>query len=125
MGEFYTQGIAEDTKALSSAVLDDKEYLEQSREVLAEHRRIFDAEFPKFRDGMFFFYFSSLDLNSHMFWRLMDAKHPGYDAALAAQNANAIEWFYHQIDEVLGEVMPKLDARHDAARALRSRLCAL
>jgi len=110
VGEFYTQGIAEDTKALSSAVLDDKEYLEQSREVLAEHRRIFDAEFPKFRDGMFFFYFSSLDLNSHMFWRLMDEKHPGYDAALAAQNANAIEWFYHQIDEVLGEVIPKLDA---------------
>ena len=110
VGEFYTQGIAEDTKALSSAVLDDKEYLEQSREVLAEHRRIFDAEFPKFRDGMFFFYFSSLDLNSHMFWRLMDEKHPEYDAALAAQNANAIEWFYHQIDEVLGEVIPKLDA---------------
>jgi hypothetical protein len=106
VGEFYTQGIAEDTKALSSAVLDDKEYLEQSREVLAEHRRIFDAEFPKFRDGMFFFYFSSLDLNSHMFWRLMDPKHPGYDAALAEQNANAIEWFYHQIDEVLGEVFP-------------------
>jgi len=110
VGEFYTQGIAEDTKALSSAVLDDKEYLEQSREVLAEHRRIFDAEFPKFRDGMFFFYFSSLDLNSHMFWRLMDEKHPEYDAALAAQNANAIEWFYHQIDEVLGEVVPKLDS---------------
>ena len=40
----------------------------------------------------------------------MDPKHPGYDAALAEQNANAIEWFYHQIDEVLGEVFPKLDA---------------
>jgi predicted AlkP superfamily phosphohydrolase/phosphomutase len=110
VGEFYTQGIAEDTKALSSAVLDDKEYLQQSREVLAEHRRIFDAEFPKFRDGMFFFYFSSLDLNSHMLWRLMDPKHPGYVDALAEQNANGIEWFYHQIDEVLGEVLPKLDA---------------
>src|SRR6185369_542675 len=109
VGEFYTQGIAEDTKALSSAVLDDKEYLEQSREVLAEHRRIFDAEFPKFRDGMFFFYFSSLDLNSHMFWRLMDPKHPGYDASLAAQYGSAIEEFYQQIDQVLGEVLPKLD----------------
>ena len=88
VGEFYTQGIAEDTKALSDGVLDDKEYLEHPANVLAEHRRIFDAEFPKFRDGMFFFYFSSLDLNSHMFWRLMDPKHPEYDAALAAQNAN-------------------------------------
>lgn len=110
-GDFYTQGIAEDTKALSDGVLDDKEYLEQARTVLAEHRRIFDAEFPKFERGFFFFYFSSLDLNSHMMWRLMDAKHPGYDAALAAQNGQAIADFYQQIDQVLGEVLPRLDER--------------
>ena len=40
--------------------------------------------FPSSSQGLFFFYFSSLDLNSHMFWRLMDPKHPEYDAALAA-----------------------------------------
>src|SRR6266404_2763029 len=108
-GEFHTQGIAEDTKALSDGVLDDKEYLEQARTVLAEHRRIFDSEFPKFHEGVFFFYFSSLDLNSHMMWRLMDPKHPGYDAALAAQNGSAIAEFYQQLDQVLGEVLPNLD----------------
>jgi predicted AlkP superfamily phosphohydrolase/phosphomutase len=112
-GEFHTQGIAEDTKALSDGVLDDKEYLEQARTVLAEHRRIFDAEFPKFERGAFFFYFSSLDLNSHMFWRLMDPKHPEYDAALAAQNGSAISDFYQQMDQVLGEVLPKLDEHTD------------
>ncbi|PYX47808.1 MAG: hypothetical protein DMG79_13200 [Acidobacteria bacterium] len=108
-GEFHSQGIAEDTKALSDGVLDDNEYLQQSRTVLAEHRRIFDAEFPKFKQGVFFFYFSSLDLNSHMFWRLMDSKHPEYDATLAAQNGSAIESFYEQMDQVLGEVLPRLD----------------
>jgi predicted AlkP superfamily phosphohydrolase/phosphomutase len=108
-GEFHTQGIAEDTKALSDGVLDDTEYLEQARTVLAEHRRIFDSEFPKFHEGVYFFYFSSLDLNSHMMWRLMDPKHPGYDAALAAQNGSAIAEFYQQMDQVLGEVLPKLD----------------
>ena len=108
-GEFHTQGIAEDTKALSDGVLDDKEYLEQARTVLAEHRRIFDSEFPKFHEGVFFFYFSSLDLNSHMMWRLMDPEHPSYDAALAAQNGSAIAEFYQQMDQVLGEVLPKLD----------------
>ncbi len=109
VGEFYTQGIAEDTKALSAAVLDDNEYLQQAKTVLAEHRRIFDAEFPKFHQGVFFFYFSSLDLNSHMMWRLMDPKHPEYDASRAAQNGSAIADFYQQIDQVLGEVLPKLD----------------
>jgi predicted AlkP superfamily phosphohydrolase/phosphomutase len=108
-GEFHTQGIAEDTKALSDGMLDDKEYLQQARTVLTEHRRIFDKEFPKFQRGVFFFYFSSLDLNSHMFWRLMDPKHPEYDAALAAENGSAIESFYQQIDQVLGEVLPKVD----------------
>jgi predicted AlkP superfamily phosphohydrolase/phosphomutase len=110
-GEFHTQGIAEDTKALSDGVLDDKEYLQQAKTVLAEHRRIFDAEFPKFEHGVFFFYFSSLDLNSHMFWRLLDPKHPEYDAGLAAQNGSAIADFYQQIDQVLGEVLPKVDDR--------------
>ena len=108
-GEFHTQGIAEDTKALSDGMLDDTEYLEQARTVLAEHRRIFDAEFPKFHEGVFFFYFSSLDLNSHMLWRLMDPKHPEYDATLAAQNGSAIEDFYAQMDQVLGKVLPRLD----------------
>jgi predicted AlkP superfamily phosphohydrolase/phosphomutase len=109
IGEYHTQGIAEDTKALSDGVLDDKEYLEQARTVLAEHRRAFDAEFPKFQKGVFFFYFSSLDLNSHMMWRLMDPESPGYDAARAAEYGPVIEKFYQQMDEVLGEILPKLD----------------
>ena len=109
-GDFYTQGIAEDTKALSDGVLDDTEYLEQARTVLSEHRKIFDEEFPKFRSGVFFFYFSSIDLNSHMLWRLMDPKHPAYDAAEAAQNGRAIEEFYEAMDQVLGEILPKLDS---------------
>ncbi len=109
IGQYHTQGIAEDTKALSDGVLDDKEYLEQSRAVLAEHRRAFDAEFPRFKNGLFFFYFSSLDLNAHMMWRLTDPSHPAYDAALAAQYGTALEEFYQQIDQVLGEVLVKID----------------
>jgi len=109
IGEYHTQGIAEDTKALSAGVLDDKEYLEQARTVLAEHRRAFDVEFPKFHDGLFFFYFSSLDLNAHMMWRLTDPRHPAYDPALAARYGSSLQEFYEQIDQVLGEVMPKVD----------------
>jgi len=109
IGEYHTQGIAEDTKALMASVLDDKEYLEQAHTVLAEHRRAFDAEFPKFHDGVFFFYFSSLDLNGHMLWRLTDPQSPTYDAAASAKYGTALEEFYEQIDQVLGEVLPKVD----------------
>jgi predicted AlkP superfamily phosphohydrolase/phosphomutase len=109
VGEFYTQGISEDTKARSAGVLDDQEYLQQSRTVLAEHRHIFDIEFPKFQSGVFFFYFSSLDLNSHMLWRLMDPQHPEYDVSLAAEYGSALREFYQQIDQVLGEVLERVD----------------
>jgi predicted AlkP superfamily phosphohydrolase/phosphomutase len=117
VGEFYTQGISEDTKARSAGVLDDQEYLQQSRTVLAEHRQIFDVEFPKFHSGLFFFYFSSLDLNSHMLWRLIDPQHPQYDASLAAQYGTALAEFYQQIDQVLGEVMRRVD-EHTTVLAL-------
>jgi predicted AlkP superfamily phosphohydrolase/phosphomutase len=110
IGQYHTQGIAEDTKALSDGVLDDKEFLEQSHTVLAEHRRAFDAEFPKFKQGLFFFYFSSLDLNAHMMWRHTDPSHPAYDAALAGQYGNSLEEFYQQLDQVLGEVLAKIDS---------------
>ena len=42
-------------------------------------------------------------------WRLTDPQHPAYDAALAAQYGGALEEFYEQIDQVLGEVLPKVD----------------
>jgi predicted AlkP superfamily phosphohydrolase/phosphomutase len=111
VGDFYTQGIAEDTKALSDGVLDDDEYLDEARTVLAEHRKIFDAELPQFKRGVFFFYFSSLDLNSHMFWRLMDPQHPAYDATLASRNGSVISDFYQQIDQVLGETLSHVDSQ--------------
>jgi len=44
-----------------------------------------------------------------MMWRLTDPQHPAYDAALAAQYGSSLEEFYGQIDQVLGEVMPKVD----------------
>ena len=110
VGDFYTQGIPEDTKALSAGVLDDDEFLNQARTVLREQRQIFDRQLSSFHRGLFFYYFSSLDLSSHMFWRLIDEKHPAYNQAMAERNGQAIAWFYGQIDQVLGEIWPHLDS---------------
>lgn len=44
-----------------------------------------------------------------MMWRLMDTKYPGFDASAAAQYGPAIREFYEQMDQVLGEVLPKVD----------------
>ena len=110
-GRFYTQGMAEDTRALSAGVFDDARYREQALFVHRESVRLFEAEFPRFRDGLFFFYFSSLDLNSHALWRLLDTGHPLYDPAAAARHGDFLPWLYSDLDRVAGQALAAADDR--------------
>ena len=110
VGPFYTQGIAEDTKALSTGTLSEAEYLAQSRMVFYEQVRIADLELNRFRSGLLFLYFSGIDANSHMFWRARDVQHPVYDEQRDARYAAVLDEWYQQMDGVLGQVMQKLDA---------------
>jgi predicted AlkP superfamily phosphohydrolase/phosphomutase len=109
VGFYYTQGIAEDTKALSDRLLDDGEYLEQAHIVLAEQLKFFDVELARFHSGLLFVYFSSLDLNAHMFWRTFDPNHPAYDQQAAEKYGGTLEDMYAKMDEVLGKAMAKVD----------------
>ena len=68
VGPFYTQGIAEETSAFRAGLLSKAEFLTQSRKVLADSLRMFRYELDRFQDGLFFYYFSSVDQNSHMLW---------------------------------------------------------
>ena len=110
LGRFYTLGIAEDTKALTAGVLSDAEYLQQAQGVLDEQLRAFSAELDRFHGGLFFFYFSSLDLNAHMFWRAIDSVHPAYTPELAAQHSRVLESMYQAMDSVLGKALARLDS---------------
>lgn len=102
-GPFYTQGMPEDTKALSSGVLSDREFLEQARFVLDEHLRIFDYELNRFKAGVLFCYFGSVDQLSHMFWRAMDPRHPAYDPT--SPYRRVIERTYQDMDKVLQKAL--------------------
>ena len=44
--------------------------------VLEERLALFDYAVNNYDDGLLFFYFSSSDLQSHMFWWDSDDKHP-------------------------------------------------
>jgi predicted AlkP superfamily phosphohydrolase/phosphomutase len=109
-GPFYTQGIAEDTKALTTGILSDAEYLQQARMVLAEQMRAFEGELRRFRSGLLFFYFSSVDQNSHMFWRAMDPKHPAYRPEVGEKYAGLIEELYREMDAAVGKALAHVDA---------------
>lgn len=107
VGYFYTQGIAEDTKALSAGLLNDAEYLQQARLVLTEQRKLFELELERFHGGLFFYYFSSLDQNTHMFWRAIDQRHPAHNVDVAAAHGGILEELYREMDIVLGQALKK------------------
>ncbi|HPQ71201.1 MAG TPA: alkaline phosphatase family protein [bacterium] len=108
-GPFHTQGIPEDTKALSSQVFDNKEFLEQAHTVLAERLDLYHYELDRFRDGLLFFYFSSSDQITHMFWRTMDHDHPAYVPEKDEAFTNVVRDTYERFDKILGEAMEKID----------------
>lgn len=111
LGRFYTQGMPEDTHALSAGVFGDGEYRDQATRVLADELKMFEHEFNKFREGFFFQYFSTLDLNSHMFWRTLDPGHPLYSAELAREQGDYIPSLYAKMDKLIGMALERVDEK--------------
>ena len=104
IGRFYTQGMPADTKALAAGVLSDDEFLEQAYLVLSERERLLDRELAAYRGGLFFFYVSSIDMVSHMFWRSLEPDASAEDAAYA----HVIPDLYARIDRLIGRVAAEI-----------------
>ncbi len=103
-GRYYTQGMPEDTKALSAEVLSDEEFLVQAEAILEERMRLLDRALDAYDGGMMFFYFSSLDQTSHVFWRALDVDkdHP------LADHADVIPNVYKRMDDAIGKVLERV-----------------
>ena len=110
IGRFYTQGFPEDTKALSHGVFTNEEFLAQSKYVLQERLKAFEYQFSQFDEGFFFFYFSSIDQNTHMMWRDMDPTHPLYEPNASKEAKEAVYYFYRSMEEVLRQTLAKMDS---------------
>ncbi|MCX6339241.1 MAG: alkaline phosphatase family protein [Candidatus Aureabacteria bacterium] len=109
VGYFYTQGMPENTKTLTNGTFTTDEFYAQFRMVLDENHRLFDCLFSKFRKGFFFYYYSSTDLGTHIFWHLRDKNHPVYDAAARERLGDVIENTYEEMDRTVGKVLARFD----------------
>ena len=107
LGLFYTAGFQEDHKALSNKIFSDEEFKRQADYVLKERLSLRDFAVDHYEDGFLFFYFSSTDLQAHMFWWDSDEKHPIRSAEEARKYHNVIIELYRQIDGVVGEVVDR------------------
>ncbi len=96
-GRFFTLGIPEDTSALRQKVLTLDEFKSQAKMVAEEERTLLRYSLKHFSKGFLFFYFSSIDQNSHILW---------------GRHEPELLQVYQAVDECIGEVMrarPKAD----------------
>jgi len=105
LGLFYTTGFQEDHKALSNKVFSDEEFRIQADMVLEERMRLLEYALENYDDGMLFFYFSSTDLQSHMFWWDSQAKHPTRSAGDVKKYFGCISELYQKMDSVVGDIL--------------------
>lgn len=108
IGPFWTKGLPSDTKALDYRVLDDEGYVKQAELILKDRLRLFEYEWERYREGLFFFYVSSTDQDTHMLWRNMDATHPMH-AASDVRFSGYIHHLYEEMDKLIGRVLPAAD----------------
>ncbi|MDP8235114.1 MAG: alkaline phosphatase family protein [Candidatus Erginobacter occultus] len=111
VGFYYTQGMPEDTKALTNNSLSTREFYGLSRMILEERTRIFHHLFDQFEEGLFFFYYCSIDQGTHIFWHLRDENHPVYDAEARAELGDVIEELYAAMDPVVAKILDRLDEK--------------
>lgn len=105
MGLFYTTGFQEDHKALSNGIFTDDEFAGQADLVLQERLKLLDFARKHYDNGLLFFYFSSTDLQAHMFWWDSNEEHPLWPRDQVQKNFARLQDTYKTMDRVVGEVL--------------------
>jgi predicted AlkP superfamily phosphohydrolase/phosphomutase len=111
LGLFYTTGFQEDYNARKNNLFTDDEYLRQANMVLEERLTLFEQAFKDYDDGLLFFYFSSSDLQSHIFWWTSDDKHPIRSDEEAKKYFGHVKALYSKLDSEIGEIADRYGGR--------------
>jgi predicted AlkP superfamily phosphohydrolase/phosphomutase len=108
IGPFWTKGLPADTQAFDHQVLSDEDYVKQSELILRERIALFDSMWSRFKTGLFLFYVSSTDQDSHMLWRNADATHPMHHRC-DLRFSGYLDHLYEEMDRLVGKVLPAVD----------------
>ncbi len=108
IGPFWTKGLPSDTKPFDVGIFRDEDYVKQAELILEDRLQLFDYEWSQFRSGLFYFYVSSTDQDTHMLWRNMDETHPMHQMS-DVRFSGYIHHMYERMDDVVGKVLPAVD----------------
>jgi predicted AlkP superfamily phosphohydrolase/phosphomutase len=103
-GPYKTLGWQIDTWAISEGFATEKIFWDDMEWTVAQSRKMF-ASFLQRGDDLVVQCFEFPDRVGHVFWRIVDPKHPAYDAKLAAEWGDAVLKSYQLMDEIVGDAM--------------------
>lgn len=105
LGVYRTLGWAESTdKPLNDDRVDEQAFLDDSNRAMDDRERVILENLRHDDWDLFVAAIETTDRVQHMMWRLIDPKHPMYDASLAAKYGDAIEKIYRRADDFVGRL---------------------
>ena len=105
IGLYRTLGWAESAdKPLNEDRLDEAAFLDDADRAFDDREKIILKSLEDDDWDLFVAAIETTDRISHMMWRLIDPKHPMYDADLAAKYGDSIEKIYRRADDFVGRL---------------------
>ena len=108
VGNYRTLGWAEATWALNEGRIDEKTFMDDLMVAFDDRAKVILHRIDAGDWDLLVGVIESTDRVQHMMWRLIDPKHPLYDASLAAQYGDSIERVYRRADQFVGEVVKRV-----------------
>ena len=109
LGYYRTLGWAEATWPLNELRMDEQTFMDDLYRAFDDRAQVILDRLNARQWDLLVGVIESTDRVQHMMWRLIDPKHPMYDAALAAKFGGAIESVYRRADTFIGEVMDRVE----------------
>jgi predicted AlkP superfamily phosphohydrolase/phosphomutase len=108
IGLYKTLGWPEDTWALNEEKTDERIFLQDLHETFNRQRDVVYDALRQTDPELFVTVFQSTDKIQHMFWRLVDPKHPMYNRLLAERYGGEIDRVYMRADTLVGEFLARV-----------------
>jgi predicted AlkP superfamily phosphohydrolase/phosphomutase len=103
-GPYKTIGWQIDTWAISEGFATEKMFWDDMEWTVVQARKMF-ASLLQRDDDLIVQCFEFPDRVGHVFWRIVDPRHPAYDAKLAAEWGDALLKSYQLMDAIVGDAM--------------------
>jgi predicted AlkP superfamily phosphohydrolase/phosphomutase len=111
LGLFKTIGWQIDTWAISEGFATERIFWDDMEWTVAQSRKMFHA-FLDGDDDLIVQQFEFPDRVAHVFWRVVDPRHPAWDEALAAEWGDAVLRSYQLMDEIVGDAMAAAEKKN-------------